>query len=169
MRIPAGSHIHLNAYAVHHDPARHYNPDKFIPERYAHDTTTTMQSVNAKDVRDRDHFAFGAGRRICPGYHVAERSLAVAIMRILWAFEIVPSADAVFPLNPSTFEGGMMPGVADRRMPVSLKVISNERKLDIHRSIDEAAGTRRSMEPLVVRETGQGAFEKLSFVKREDH
>lgn len=69
VRIPAGSQIQLNAYAVQHDPARYANPESFIPERFANDHTTTMQSINAKDVSDRDHFAFGAGRRICPGYH----------------------------------------------------------------------------------------------------
>lgn len=99
MQIPKGSQIHLNAWAVHNDPRRHRDPDQFIPEHYEHDLTTTMQSINLQDVTQRDHFAFGAGRRICPGYHIAERSLAVSIMRILWAFEIVPSIEARFPLD----------------------------------------------------------------------
>lgn len=169
VRIPAGSQIHLNAYAVQHDPARHQNPGQFIPERYTNDLTTTMQSVNAKDVRERDHFAFGAGRRICPGYHVAERSLAIAIMRILWAFEILPSAEARYPLDPLTFEGGMMPGIADQRMPVCLRIVSEQRRQDIKTSFDEAVAVRRNMEPLVHKETGQGSFEKLDFVKFEGH
>lgn len=169
MRIPAGSQIHLNAFAVQHDPSRHYSPEQFIPERYEHDHTTTMQSVNAKDVRDRDHFAFGAGRRICPGYHVAERSLAVAIMRILWAFEILPSAGTTYPLDPLTFEGEVMPGCPDKRMPVCFKVLSEQRRLDIHRAFDDAVATRRSMEPLVVKENGYGSFERLDFVKYGDH
>ncbi|KAK5081205.1 hypothetical protein LTR05_007999 [Lithohypha guttulata] len=169
MRIPAGSQIHLNAYAVQHDPTRHPNPDQFFPERFENDLTTTMQSINAKDVRDRDHFAFGAGRRICPGYHVAERSLAVAIMRILWAFEIVPSSDARMPLDPLAFEGGMMPGIADKRMPVCFKLVSEQRREHINVAFEQAVSERRSMEPLVVEETGQGAFERLGFVNYDEH
>jgi hypothetical protein len=41
-----------------------------------------MQSINAKDPRERDHFAFGAGRRVCtltscrylPEYRQANRN-----------------------------------------------------------------------------------------------
>lgn len=38
------------------------------------------------DATKRDHFSFGAGRRICPGLHVAERSMFITIARLLWAF-----------------------------------------------------------------------------------
>jgi len=168
MRIPAGSQIHLNAWAVQHDPVRYPDPNAFIPERFTNDHTTTMQSINAKDVSQRDHFAFGAGRRICPGYHVAERSLAVAIMRILWAFEIVPSADAKLPLNTLDFEGEAMPAMADKRMPVSLRLISEERRRDIERAFEIALAERKNLEPLV-HEDGTGAFEKLSFVNFGGH
>lgn len=165
MRIPKGSQIHLNAWAVHHDPNRHHDPDEFIPERYEHDETTVMQSINSQDVRQRDHFAFGAGRRVCPGYHVAERSLAVSIMRILWAFEIVPSAEARLPLNHLEFEGEMMPGMPDKRMPVCLRVIDRNRTDHVRKAFEDAKATRMNLEPLVD-ENGQGAFERLSFVER---
>ncbi|KAJ9655954.1 hypothetical protein H2198_005302 [Neophaeococcomyces mojaviensis] len=168
MRIPKGAQIHLNAWAVHHDPRRHYEPDQFIPERYEHDTTTTQQSINAKDVSQRDHFAFGAGRRICPGYHVAERSLAVAIMRILWAFEIVPSREAKFPLDHLSFEGEMMPAIADKRMPVCLRPVSEERRRQIEGVFQDAVAKRTNLEPLV-REDGLGAFERLDFVEAGKH
>ena len=168
MRIPARSQIHLNAFAVQHDPSRYPDPSAFEPSRFQNDHTTTMQSINAKDVSERDHFAFGAGRRICPGYHVAERSLAIAIMRILWAFEIVPSSDAKLPLNPLEFEGEAMPGIADKRMPVSLRLISEERRRDIEIAFEAAKTDRKDLEPLV-HEDGTGAFEKLSFVNFEGH
>lgn len=58
------------------------------------------------DISQRDHFVFGAGRRICPGMNIADRSLFLAISRLLWAFrfdkavdgngrDIVPEARAV--------------------------------------------------------------------------
>lgn len=143
-------------------------PEQFMPERFEGDLTTTMQSINSVDVSKRDHFAFGAGRRICPGYHVAERSLAVAIMRILWAFEILPSGDAVLPLDPLSFEGGMMPGIADKRMPVSLRLVSEERRVHIHEAFASALADRTGLEPLV-HEDGRGAFERLDFVQVDGH
>jgi len=66
-RIPAGARVHLNSWAIQRDPARHADPESFIPERYEGDLTTVAQSINSGDVTKRDHFAFGAGRRICPG------------------------------------------------------------------------------------------------------
>lgn len=33
----------------------------------------TMQSINAPDVTKRDHFAFGAGRRICKYTYTIDR------------------------------------------------------------------------------------------------
>ena len=48
----------------------------------------------ASDIKDRDHWTFGAGRRLCPGIHVAERTLFLAMARILWAFDIGKAKDA---------------------------------------------------------------------------
>lgn len=129
MRIPKGSRICLNGYAIQHDPNRHADPDRFVPERYEDDHTSVIQSVNSPDARNRDHFAFGAGRRICPGYNVAERSLAVAIMRILWAFDIKPASDAQLPLDIADWRGAM-PGTPGPTMPVTM-VPLNERKAEL--------------------------------------
>lgn len=38
------------------------------------------------DYKVRPHVTFGAGRRICPGSHVAERTLFIAMCRLIWAF-----------------------------------------------------------------------------------
>ena len=59
IRLPAGSRIHLNSWAIGHDPGRHVDPDRFWPERYEGDLTNSEQSKNSANVKDRDHFAFG--------------------------------------------------------------------------------------------------------------
>ncbi|KAE8414345.1 cytochrome P450 [Aspergillus pseudocaelatus] len=134
-RIPKGARLHLNAWAISHDARRHEDPDRFWPERYANDHTTTMQSINSPDVTKRDHFAFGAGRRICPGYHVAERSLAIAIMRILWAFQIQWAPGTKLPVDPLTYmRRSEMPGNASSRLPVTLQVLSPEKAKIIHQT-----------------------------------
>lgn len=147
IRLPAGSRIHLNSWAIGHDPGRHVDPDRFWPERYEGDLMNSEQSKNSANVKDRDHFAFGSGRRICPGYHVAERSLAIAIMRLVWAFEIVPAPNAKLPLDPRDFPGDM-PGNPGEHMPVMLKVRSEAKRKIIDEEYAKAEAAHPAMEPL---------------------
>ncbi|KAJ3576647.1 hypothetical protein NP233_g278 [Leucocoprinus birnbaumii] len=86
--IPKGTVLVLNTYTMHHDPQRHPDPFTFKPERYINDGTLSSESANLPDAMDRDHWMFGAGRRICPGMWVAEREVFLAIARMLWAFDM---------------------------------------------------------------------------------
>lgn len=45
--------------------------------------------MNTADPSERDHFSYGAGRRACPGVHVAERSLFINVSRVLWGFHLL--------------------------------------------------------------------------------
>ena len=58
------------------------------PERYIHDGTNNTESANLPNPYERDHWMFGAGRRICPGMLVAEREIWLTIARMLWAFDM---------------------------------------------------------------------------------
>lgn len=89
--IPKGAGVMNNVWAIHQDPERYPEPRKFDPSRYDNDTLSLGDSAANPDPRRRDQFTFGAGRRICPGIHVAERSLFLGISRILWAFNIEPA------------------------------------------------------------------------------
>ncbi|KAF2854958.1 cytochrome P450 [Plenodomus tracheiphilus IPT5] len=146
-RIPAGARLHLNSWAIGHDPLRHQHPERFWPERYEGDLTNSEESKNSADVKNRDHFAFGSGRRICPGYHVADRSLAIAIMRLVWAFEIVPAKRAKLPLDPRDWPGEM-PGNPGEHMPVMLRVRSEAKR----KCIDEERTRAEAERPAVVGE-----------------
>ena len=142
--IPKGARLHLNAYAIGHDPARHEDPERFWPERYADDDTNTMQSINSADVSKRDHFAFGSGRRVCPGYHVAERSFAVAIMRMLWAFDITPAPGTDLPIDSNKY-ASEIPGNPNQEMPVRLSVRSEAKKEIIEREYRQELARRPKM------------------------
>jgi hypothetical protein len=48
-------------------------------------------------------------RRICPGIHVAERMLWLAISRLLWAFEIRPLPDEPISLEEYNGKSARMP------------------------------------------------------------
>ncbi|POS73604.1 hypothetical protein DHEL01_v207996 [Diaporthe helianthi] len=86
--IPKDTVVVLNTWTIHHDPARHENPMDFNPDRYLGDSLTSAQSSNLTDPYQRDHWMFGAGRRICPAISVAEREIWLAISRLIWAFTL---------------------------------------------------------------------------------
>jgi hypothetical protein len=75
------------------DPKRHPNPQAFDPSRYANDVQTASEAASNPDASKRDQFVFGAGRRICQGMHIAERSLFLGISRLLWAFNFKKAQD----------------------------------------------------------------------------
>lgn len=86
--IPKGSVAVLNWWAIHRDPTLWERPDDFDPSRYLDRCLPAADYINCSDPYARDHFSYGAGRRICPGVHVAERSLYINISRVLWGFNI---------------------------------------------------------------------------------
>ena len=76
------------------DPNRHPDPRRFDPTRYAGDNQTAAEAATNPVAAKRDQFVFGAGRRLCQGMHIAERSLFLAMARLLWAFDFSPALDA---------------------------------------------------------------------------
>lgn len=87
--IPKGTVVSINQYALHYDH-RYRDPGAFIPDRFLNHTLKAGAYAAHPDPYERDHFGFGAGRRICPGMHLAENSLFITLAKILWAFEIRP-------------------------------------------------------------------------------
>jgi cytochrome P450 len=74
--------------AIHNDPDLWPNPSAFDPSRYLKYTASAAYYMNSTDASERDHFSYGAGRRACPGIHVAERSLFINVSRVLWGFNL---------------------------------------------------------------------------------
>ncbi|KAK3392724.1 cytochrome P450 [Podospora didyma] len=94
MLIPKNAGVVNNVWSINMDPKRHPEPRTFNPDRYMDDHLGLADSASNPDPTKRDQFTFGAGRRICPGIHVAERSLFLGVSRIIWAFDISPALDA---------------------------------------------------------------------------
>lgn len=105
------------------DANRFKNPRAFDPSRYEGDNQTSAEAAMNPDPSQRDHFVFGAGRRVCQGMHIADRSLFLSISRLLWAFdfekaiddqgrEIVPDENDLFGgflVQPSPFPAKITP------------------------------------------------------------
>ncbi|KAJ6529371.1 cytochrome P450 [Mycena capillaripes] len=101
--IPKDTVVVLNTWTMHHDQFRHPEPERFNPERYLHDDFTSAESANLADPYQRDHWMFGAGRRICPGMIVAEREIWLTISRMLWAFTMVSLPNQ--PIDLKEYDG----------------------------------------------------------------
>lgn len=64
------------------------DPEEFIPERWL-EADGSLRS----DMRDADLAAFGFGRRICPGRHLARASVWIGIASVLATFDLVKRSD----------------------------------------------------------------------------
>ncbi|KAF9457387.1 cytochrome P450 [Collybia nuda] len=85
--IPAGTTIVLNIWAMSRDPSKFMDADKFIPERFiTKDGTLSLE--------DETSFAWGFGRRLCPGRHFAEAAIWVMAARLLAVFNIKKAKDS---------------------------------------------------------------------------
>ncbi|KAJ7940739.1 cytochrome P450 [Mycena leptocephala] len=82
--IPAKTGIMANIWGIMHDDAVYSNPFSFDPTRFLGDNPQP-------DPRD---FAFGFGRRICPGQHLAENSIWIQMVLSLLTMTISKAVDA---------------------------------------------------------------------------
>ncbi|KAK2467643.1 hypothetical protein APHAL10511_000498 [Amanita phalloides] len=83
--IPKGTIVIGNNWSILHDPEVYPDPEKFRPERFVNDG----QNIPAPDPET----AFGYGRRICPGRHLAKNELFIIIASVLASFNILPPVD----------------------------------------------------------------------------
>lgn len=74
--LPKDTIVFTCVFSVHHDESEYDRPDKFIPERWLDNEygTKTIGSSTDNEKRPKT-YAFGTGRRVCPGQHMGENSL----------------------------------------------------------------------------------------------
>ncbi|KAJ8495827.1 hypothetical protein ONZ51_g1458 [Trametes cubensis] len=89
--------------AISHDSQTYPEPDVFNPDRFF---SECRWDHNLPDPGD---YAFGFGRRACPGRHFALASIYVYVASVLHVFNIVPKQDARG--NPVEIKPDMISGV----------------------------------------------------------
>ncbi|KAG1728990.1 cytochrome P450 [Suillus paluster] len=107
--IPAGTTVFGNHWAICRDPEVFPEPDVFKPERWIDD------QGHLRD--DLTNFVFGFGRRVCPGQHVATRSVFINALLILWAFRLT-----LDPTKPSDDMGFMNGEKPKSNRPCTIKI-----------------------------------------------
>ncbi|KAJ7339879.1 cytochrome P450 [Mycena albidolilacea] len=85
-RIPAGSIILGNTWAIFHDEALYPEPFEFRPERFL--SAAQPDRINPDPV-----MGFGYGRRACPGQYVALDSVWIAVASILAVFHLTKAVE----------------------------------------------------------------------------
>ncbi|KAJ7893767.1 cytochrome P450 [Mycena leptocephala] len=90
--MPKGTILFVNVWGIFHDPALYNNPNNFAPERYLLNENGTKPGVDGTDLKET--FPFGFGRRICPGIHLAQNSININTVNLIWAFNFSPEIDA---------------------------------------------------------------------------
>lgn len=94
-KIPPGTRLLVNAWAIANDPDVWDNPHEFIPERFFN---------NPLDVLEHDYelLPFGSGRRMCPGLPLAlllvSLTLANLVHNFHW-FHTTPYIDILDKIN----------------------------------------------------------------------
>ncbi|KAK3986818.1 putative cytochrome P450 17A1 [Cladorrhinum sp. PSN332] len=85
MFIPKGSTVIASLWSIHLNEKDFPDPHTFKPERFL-DKKREYPGTTG-------HSAFGWGRRICPGMHLAQSSVTINVARMIWAFDIKPARD----------------------------------------------------------------------------
>ncbi|KAI0036377.1 cytochrome P450 [Vararia minispora EC-137] len=79
LHIPAGAIVIPNVWAIAREHNGVYSPHEFHPERFLDATSTAT---------DPGTWAFGFGRRICPGKLLGENNIFIMMSTLLAAFEM---------------------------------------------------------------------------------
>nr|BED42995.1 cytochrome P450 monooxygenase [Trametes versicolor] len=96
--IPAGTEVLACHWAISRDPDVYSDPEAFKPSRWLNEKGQMRE--------DLKFFNWGFGRRICPGLHVAERSVFINTALTLWAFDI--SEDPAHPIDTMAIKDGAL-------------------------------------------------------------
>ncbi|KAF7328683.1 putative cytochrome P450 [Mycena sanguinolenta] len=138
--IPKGTTIFVNTWGIFHDPDLFDDPENFIPDRYLLTEHGTKPGVDGSDLRPT--LPFGAGRRICPGQHLAQNSINLNAMNFVWAFNFTADTDAEGnPIKLDTFdyERGILTGPRPFKCKITPR--SKEKAEMIERAFLDAGDT----------------------------
>ncbi|KUJ20349.1 cytochrome P450 [Mollisia scopiformis] len=135
-KIPQGTIIIVNTYAVNKHPDYFPRPEEFAPERFLDERDPRYRpELKGREFPGRfGHGSFGWGRRACAGADLALASTRSAVVKIVWACEIVGLEGEVYDVD--AFEGGIV--LKPRDFKCGFKFRSEEHKVVMERGLEDA-------------------------------
>ncbi|KAK8108356.1 cytochrome P450 [Apiospora sp. TS-2023a] len=105
--FPKGTMFIANAWTIHRNEDEYDRPYYFIPERFLDNPFGTRPSLaasseNLENSGRRALYAFGSGRRQCPGEQFAFTSVLLAASKVVWAYDIRPPSGGKFDVSVET-------------------------------------------------------------------
>ncbi|KAJ7708648.1 cytochrome P450 [Mycena rosella] len=119
-RIPAGSIVIGNTWAILHDENIYPDPHAFKPERFL------LGGKLNPAVRDPEVAAFGFGRRMCPGRHMATSTLFITIASMLATLDIKKARDEHGNELEPSYE--FFPGLISPPLPFECSITPRSKK-----------------------------------------
>ncbi|KAK7206979.1 putative cytochrome P450 oxidoreductase [Myxozyma melibiosi] len=120
--IPKDSTIFLAVWAIHHTEGLYPDEDTYNPDRFEGYARLANDYAGMSDYTQRDHYTYGAGRRLCPGVHLAERNMWRIAARILWGFNVEepidPETGKVVHLDTHRYN----PGILQAPLPFKVRI-----------------------------------------------
>ncbi|KAJ7182865.1 cytochrome P450 [Mycena crocata] len=138
--IPEGATIFVNTWGIFHSPDLYDDPEDFIPERFLRTEHGTKPGVDGSDLRL--NLVFGVGRRICPGIHLAQNTININAMNLVWAFDFNKDTDAggnLIELDIFDYQKGILTGPCPFKCKITPR--SAEKASIIENEFLEAADT----------------------------
>ncbi|KAK9783103.1 putative Cytochrome P450 [Seiridium cardinale] len=133
--LPKGTLVIANTWAIHNDEAQYERPGEFIPDRFLNNEYGTRVPVDTTtDDHRRTSYAFGAGRRTCPGHRLAKNSLMLNMAKIAWAFNLSPGSEAVDDDIVTAYHDGFL--IAPKKFPIIITPRSDRHKSIIENEYD---------------------------------
>ncbi|KAJ6569702.1 cytochrome P450 [Mycena sp. CBHHK59/15] len=120
-RIPRGTTVLANIWAMLHEPSRYPSPSLFNPDRYSGPNKSTGDEINPLP-----DLAYGFGRRICPGRFLATDTIWIVVASVLDAYNIVKPLDKAGNEHEPRVE--YTPGMFSRPMPFEYRIAPRSAK-----------------------------------------
>lgn len=110
--FPAGTSFIANAWTIHRDESLYDRPEEFVPERWLDNAYGVVSAALAKEMETsgrRKLYAFGSGRRQCPGQQFAFVAVLLAVSKLVWAYDILPPGPGAVDVSIETgFQSGVV-------------------------------------------------------------
>ncbi|KZO94407.1 cytochrome P450 [Calocera viscosa TUFC12733] len=99
-QIPAGAHVAINAWSLHHDPQIYPNPFEFDPFRFSRKVEEGESVVkNAFTTASSEFLFWGGGSHVCAGRYFASQELKAMLAHIVMNYDVMMPTEGVRPTD----------------------------------------------------------------------